>query len=662
MSNVQNKDSMLALISKIIDADKDYYLTGDSKHTDRQYGILKDDLRRMVVEFPEIAAELRAQDILDKVGQLPMQNLEASVTHRFRMYSLDNSYNREDYIKWYQGILKLAKMINTAFVYTIIISFKMDGSAVKLTYNKGALVKAATRGNGEVGEEITASVAVIPNVPKKVKRTDYFEVSGEVVLPWLEFEMAKEIDNYPYKNPRNAANGIVGRKNPGEATKLLKFFAYGFDSDKRNELFEQDLEELEAMGFETVAYAVCETVEEAMETVEEFEASRSDQECMIDGAVSRFNQHKLYRAAGFTSHHPLAAIASKFESIKAEVILRDVIWTKGLKGKLSPNAIYDPTDLGGITNDRCLTHTKRLMDELGMKIGAVTIIEKCGDIIPQVAGIRQDLLTGNETDIIAPSECPICQGQTSYRGDYLYCFNEDCGNNGMSRLLTWVNAIDFKGIGDKAAERLANNGSFKYAPDFFKLTERDLIDAEVAPKNATKLVTAIANAISAIQPQQVVHGLSIDYCGRGTSEDLIVEAGLKIRDMVRKSQDWFEQVPNIGPVTAESLSNWFNKPVNIAIIEELYNMGVIRDEVEKVAVNTAGSLFKELICITGTLSEDKKFFYPLIEQAGGQFTEDFKKTITKMVVGEKAGSKETKAKDAGITIWSEQDLRDALGI
>ncbi|MNY85610.1 DNA ligase [compost metagenome] len=637
----------MKIIEQLKKASEAYYKTGRPIMDDFEFDKQRQLLKEIVEKEPDHPDASAAREFLESVGTTPDLNTYSAVTHNPLMKSLDNAFGEQQYREWF----------NTLPVYSfVVVSWKMDGLAARIYYKKGVLVTGATSGNGQTGEDVTASIIRIPNVPKRLPKPLTFSVDGEICLSWANFEKANEMAKEPFANPRNAAAGILRRKKPGMTVRLLSFHAYGAHFEDTLPSHADNLTLLEELGFTTAPWALLD-LNKAVEEIARIESRRLELPYMIDGVVSRVNDNQTFTKLGFTSHHPRGAIASKLKAERVEVKLDEVIWTKGLKGKISPNARYQTIKIAGTDNDRCLLHTMDKINQLGIMVNDSVFIEKAGDIIPQVVGYNKDMRDGTQTPIQSPTQCPVCSGPVTMRGAYHYCENKSCGDVGLNKLQTFVNAIDFKGIGPVSAKAIADNGDFVHHEDFLTLDANKLEAAGVAPKLAAKLAASIASL--KISAEKLLQGFGIDTVGRGTSED-IVAVYPDLRDLIGKSSATFESINGIGPKTAIPLAEWFNNDRNAQTIYAFYDSNIVESQSKPVI--TGGRLEGKLVCITGTLSQPKSVYQKLIEDTGGQFTNDFKTSISVLVVGEAAGSKVDKAQKKGIPLWSEDDLKKELGI
>lgn len=658
MSSVESL--MKDLMEEVKQANASYYLSAKPIMTDFEYDEKKKQLRQLAEQHQEAATKLGVYDVLNAVGAHVDTNSYEPMKHNPPMLSLDNSYTEEDVQSW-------TDRCAMAGARRFVVTPKYDGLAWEIVYENGRLIEGGTRGDGFIGENLMATTVHVRSIPKRIPIRGRVCVRGEKVLSWLNFETAKELDGVEYANPRNAAAGIARRKIPGPSTSLLSFVAYGLVMDEMPATYTGSLELLKSWGFEVTEYKEATDLSSIMNAIGEVEQKRPSAKYMYDGAVVRVNDNAVYEKMGYTSHHPKAATAFKFKADRAETKLKDVEWTRGKKGKISPNARLETVQLAGTKVSNALLHTLGKIAELNIKIGDVVIVEKAAEIIPQVVGVRKDLRTGEEKDIVAPTHCPVCGTATVMRGEYVYCENKNCGDAPKNKLLTYVAQIGFRGIGPSTAEKLAVNGSFTEVPDLYMLTEDDFIRAGVAPKNATKLVESIRQSVGQNKPKEVLAGLSIDMCGIGTATDIIEEAGHTIRELCNKPASWFAQIQNVGQKTAEALADWFGDPNNVAIVEKLYELGVIVDDNSKPGSQAVHGQSEDLpfsgmkICITGTLSKPRSHFTSLIEENGGTFINQFSKSIDVLVVGENAGSKLKKAQDAGIEVWTEEDFMKKIG-
>ena len=643
-----------------------------------------DRLYRELLELEQANPSLQTSDSpTQRVGGAPADGF-SSVEHRIGLLSLDNAFNRDDLSAWNERLLKvLDRPADTALA--MVGELKIDGNALALSYRHGVLERAATRGDGSRGEEITANVRTISSIPLRLQIEDppeWVEVRGEAFIPDGTFAAINaERDKRGealFANPRNACAGTLRQLDPKVvAARRLDFFAYTLhlpgDAQPVNQW--ASLQWLEQAGFKVnpnrELYPDLQGINHFCDHCAE---ARHDLPYATDGVVVKLNDFKLQDAAGFTQKAPRWAIALKFPAEEAPSRLLRVAVQVGRTGAVTPVAEFEPVPLAGTSVSRATLHNADRIAELDLHLGDTVVVRKAGEIIPEVVRVLPELRPADAQPVQLPKHCPECGSELIREGEEAAtrCVNSSCPAILRGGLRHWVSkgALDVDGLGSKLIEQLVDRGLVSSLADLYRLDSALLASLErMGEKSATNLVAALEQ--SKQQPwHRQLYGLGIRHIGEVNAKALATAfvSLSALRDAALTSPEQIAALHGIGSEIGESLRQWLNTPANQHLIGELNSVGIALEatgaELEAVQAKQAagdGPLQGKTFVITGTLptlsrSEAKA----RIEAAGGKVSGSVSKKTDYVLAGEAAGSKLTKAESLGVSVIGEDDLTALL--
>ena len=671
-----------------------YYVMDAPEISDAKYDALMNELKRLETEHPEL---LTPDSPTQRVGGKPAEGFQ-KVRHSRPMLSLDNAYTEEELRDWDRRVHELAGSLPVEYTGEL----KLDGLSLALHYEGtsegGArLVRGLTRGDGQIGEDVTTNVRTIRSVPlsisperlKKAGVPADFEVRGEAVMPQKAFEqMNKEREAQglpPAVNPRNAAAGTLRTMEPSiVAQRRLDVYAYFLLSQGEYLAIGQEatLDALTTLGFRVNPHrGRVHTVEEMMKFVDAAEKRRETLGYDIDGVVLKVDAQNTRQRLGYTGRAPRWAIAYKFSAEQAITQMHGIMITTGRTGKLTPTAMLNPVFVGGVTISRATLHNADWIERMGLRIGDWVKVERGGDVIPKVAEIVEDAEHPRGTEkFVYPTHCGVC-GQAAVReegeADYR-CVNLDCPALLRGALEHWGSrgVMNIEGLGEAAVQQLVEKALVKSVADIYSLNELELLSLEkdvtrenkrngeietkrqrlLGPKAANDLLHQIAKSKSAALAR-VVMGLGIRYVGERTAEMLAQELG-SMDAIMNATAEELERVEEIGPRISEAITDFFARPANRELIQRLKAAGVnMTAEKKQRSTRFAGLTF----VLTGTLPtlsrEDAK---SRIEDAGGKTAGSVSKITNFVVAGEAAGSKLDRARQLNIPVIDESKLLEML--
>ncbi len=648
-----------------------YYVLDKPAISDAEFDALMNELKRLEAAHPALVT---ADSPTQRVGGKPAEGFR-KVRHSRPMLSLDNAYSEEELADWNRRVHELAG--NLPVEYTA--ELKLDGLSVALHYESapdgGArLATGLTRGDGQVGEDITTNIRTIRSVPlgtpaeklRKLRLPQGFEVRGECVMPETAFERLNEEREReglaPAVNPRNAAAGTLRTLEPSiVANRRLVFYAYfllvGGDYWPQGQT--ATLDALTALGFRVNPHrGRVDTVADMMKFVAEAEKQRATLGYEIDGVVLKVDAHATQQRLGYTGRAPRWAIAYKFTAESAVTKLEDIMITVGRSGKLTPTAMLTPIFVGGVTVSRATLHNADFIERKGLLIGDWVRVERGGDVIPKVVEVVEDAdhPRGNRR-FSFPSVCPECgnavvreEGEADWR-----CVNADCPAKLRESLLHFGarGVMNIEGLGEAAVQQLLDRGLVKSVADLYSLTEEQLVDLErFAEKSARTLLAEIARSKKA-GLARVLMGLGIRFVGERTAELLAEEFG-SIDAIMAADAEELERVEEVGPRISEAILDFFSRPANQELVQRLKDAGVeTTAEKKQRTAQLAGLTF----VLTGTLPTlTREQAKEKIEAAGGKVVGSVSKKTSYVVAGEEAGSKLDKARELKVRVIDEDGL------
>jgi DNA ligase (NAD+) len=646
-----------------------YYVLDAPEMSDAEYDRLFGEL----VALEAAAPELRTPDSPTlRVGAEPATSL-AKHRHLAPMLSLANAFSDEDLDAWEERNARIAPDVVTAG-YTLEV--KIDGAAVNLTYREGVLAVGATRGNGVVGEIVTANLRTVPDVPLRLEGTGWpalVEVRGEVYMPRRTFEalnMKREAAGEPpFANPRNAAAGALRQLDPRATRERgLRCFAFAAHAPEAKLAFKTQGEQLEALaawGFRVEPHRRrVADLAAAKVAIAALEPELDGLAFGADGVVVKVDRLALHEELGNVGdREPRWAIARKFAPEVAVTRLLDIKVNVGRTGALNPYAILEPVEIGGVTVSNATLHNADLIAAKDIRLGDWVEVTRAGEVIPQVLGPVRERRSGTETPFVMPTRCPDCHSEVEAPPDEVmtYCPNVSCPGRVHEGIFHFAarGAMDIRGLGYERVKQLLDAGLIRDVADLYGLRPEQLLPLEgFAEKSASQLVAAIA--ASKERPlATLLFALGIRHVGAGAAELLARRFGT-MDALLAASEEQIGAVRGVGPAIAAAVGAFFREGRNRTLIERLKTAGLRMDEPVKV---TEGGVFDgQTFVLTGTLPKlSRGEATKLIEQAGGAVTGSVSKKTTAIVAGEEPGSKLEKAKTLGIQVWDEGELLRRLG-
>jgi DNA ligase (NAD+) len=644
-----------------------------------------DRLYRELLELEKTHPGLQRPDSpTQRVGGAPAEGF-TSVEHRVGLLSLDNAFNRDDLQAWHERLLRvLDRPDNTRL--PLVGELKIDGNALALSYRNGVLERAATRGDGSRGEEITANVRTISTIPLRLQidnPPEWVEVRGEAFIPDATFAAInaerEQRGEALFANPRNACAGTLRQLDPKVvAARRLDFFAYTLHlpGDAQPPSQWEALEWLNTAGFRVNPNReLCADLAAINRFCDHWEQGRKDLPYATDGVVLKLNDLLLQDEAGFTQKAPRWAIALKYPAEEAPTRLLRVGVQVGRTGAITPVAEFEAVALAGTSVSRATLHNADRIAELDLHLGDTIVVRKAGEIIPEVVRVLQELRPSDAIPVQLPDHCPECGSSLVREGDEAAtrCVNSSCPAILRGGLRHWVSkgALDVDGLGSKLIEQLVDRGLVSSLADLYRLDAALLASLDrMGDKSATSLVAALV--ASQQQPwHRQLYGLGIRHIGEVNAKALAANF-FSIDSLAAAALDAPEQVAalhGIGPEISASLGQWLHTPANQQLLQDLRSVGLSlaastseREAVSQAGANTDGVLQGKTMVLTGTLpSLSRSEAKALIEAAGGKVSGSVSKKTDYLVAGEAAGSKLTKAESLGVSVIHEQQLSELLG-
>lgn len=644
-------DRMHELVKQLNDHAYRYYVLDDPIISDGEYDRLYDEL---------VALEKRSGVVLPdsptiRVGDKPLSKFE-QVHHRGKLFSLDKCQSKEEMLAW------LKKLDVNGQMPLCSVEYKFDGLTINLTYEDGVLTQAATRGNGEIGEVVTAQVRTIKSVPLSIPYKGVLEVQGEGIMTLSALAAYNERqDVVPLKNARNGVAGAIRNLDPQvTAERKLDMICYNVNyiEDINFRDGRQMLEFLRQNNFKLSSYCkYCKTPQEVLSALDEIESRRDSLDFLIDGAVVKVDDTAMREELGYTQKFPRWAMAYKFAAEEATTTVRDVIWQVSRTGKLNPLAVLDPVDLAGVTVSRATLSNLSEIRRKDIKIGSRVFIRRSNDVIPEITGIAAH--TENSREIIPPSVCPACGAPVIKDGIFLKCSNvRACANSIVSALSHFCerDAMDIEGLSDKTLELLYGLGKVKAFHDIYALKEEDFDEVEGFKDKRTGNLLAAIEKSKATTLARFLYAIGIPNIGKKSAGQL-EEAFRTLEGVMNAGKEDLVALDDFGEIMAEGVLSYFADEHNREEINALLRAGITFKEKEL----RQGVFSSMRVVLTGSLSSMKRSkAKEEIEARGGSVADSVSKTVDLVVAGEEAGSKLDKAKKLGIKIIGEEEFLSML--
>ncbi|NSW76351.1 MAG: NAD-dependent DNA ligase LigA [Candidatus Atribacteria bacterium] len=640
-----------------------YYVLGAPEISDAEYDALFRRLSELEREFPEFVTP---DSPTQRVGGKPLEEF-ASITHSRAMLSLDNAFTEED-IRNFDRRVK--RMLGTGEI-SYVLELKIDGLAVNLRYENGALVHGATRGDGFTGEDVTQNLKTVKSIPLRLRGNQVptvVEVQGEVFMNKTDFEKLNEDrkrkDEPPFANTRNAAAGSLRQLDPAiTAQRKLDIFVYGaflIESNYRPATHWELLRWLKDLGFKVNSHVyLLKNIEEAITLHEEWEKKRKELPYEIDGLVVKVNEIAYQEILGSTTRSPRWAIAYKFEPTHALTRVLDIEVNVGRTGTLTPVAVLEPVEVGGVVVRRATLHNEDEVKRKDVRIGDWVIVGRAGEVIPEVIRVVKESRTGEEKAFTMPMICPACSSRVvREEGEVaVKCVNINCPAQVKEKIKHWASrdAMDIEGLGEKLVEQLVDTGLVRTIPDLYRLKREDLERLErMGKKSADNLVRAI-EASKDREMARFIYGLGIRYVGEFVARILAEKVG-SLEKLMRIKREELLQIEGIGPKVAEAVEQFFLNPQNQKMILELKDLGVRpREKKEEVVPETP--LRGKTFVFSGTLSRfSRKEAEELVKKYGGEIAASVSSRVDYLVIGENPGSKLDMARQKNVPILTEEEF------
>ena len=637
----------------------EYYVMDNPSVSDAEYDRLMQELIAIEEAHPELKSPLSPTQ---RVGGI-VQDEFKKIPHKRMMLSLANAFNEED-LRDFDRKVREALGVDTV---TYMAEMKIDGLGMSLVYRRN-LQYAATRGDGSEGEDVTSNVITIKSIPSHIDLNDEFEIRGEVFMPKKSLQKLnkqREITGEPlFANARNAAAGSIRQLDSSVAASrgLDAFWYYVVNAkDFGIRYHSEALAFADKLGFKTnPERRICVGIDEVIDYVSEYTEKRSSLDYDIDGIVIKVDDMNVYDKLGYTSKTPRWAIAYKFPPEEVVTKLIDIIYTVGRTGKITPNAVLEPVRVAGSVVQRATLHNEDFIKDKDLKVGDYVVIRKAGDVIPEVVRPLKERRTGNEQEYQMIDTCPVCGAPLTRVDAMHFCLNAYCDAKKIEGMIHFSSrdAMDIEGMGEKVVEQFFNQGFFHNIAEIYDLSQyRDEIIALDGwkDKSIDNLLAAIENSKNN-SLEKLLFGLGIKEIGAKMAKTLSRIYG-DIDALANTTFEELIEIPDVGPILAKSLVNWFANENNQQLIQALKDRGINMKYLGS-SIKAADSYFSgKTVVLTGTLSSmGRKEATALLEDLGAKVTGSVSKATDYVIAGEEAGSKLDKANALGIRVLSEDEF------
>lgn len=639
MSSDERMKELVKLLNKYA---YQYYVLDEPTVADVQYDALYNELSALEKETGIVLPDSPTR----KIGGDPIKEF-APHKHIKKLYSLDKCNSYDELREWSEKIKKVAPDA----VYTL--EYKLDGLTLCLTYENGYFKGAATRGNGEVGEDVTAQVSTIKSIPLSVPYKGVFEAQGEGIMRLSALKKYNETAVEPLKNARNGVAGAIRNLDPKvTASRNLDiiFYNVNYIEDENIASQRENIDFLKRNSFKTDMLFVTSDIEEIIKKIDSVD--RKSLDFLIDGMVIKVDDLALRERLGYTDKFPRWAIAYKFEAEETTTILEDVQWNVGRTGKLTPLAILEPVELCGATIRRATLNNYDDIQRKKVKIGSRVFIRRSNDVIPEILGVSED---NGGKEIPVPTVCPACGSDLVRDGAHIYCPNEgDCPPQIIGRLTHFAekDCMDIRGVSEKSIEGLHEKLGVRFPTDLYSLTRDDLARLDGFKDKKIDNFLASVEKSKSVPLDRFINALGIENIGKKSARDLAERFG-SISELMKADEATLVEVDEIGDIVAESITSYFGK--HGWLIEKFKEIGI--DPKFNVVKPTGGVLTGKKLVLTGTLPTlTRTEATELIEKAGGTTSSSVSKSTDYVLAGENAGSKLDKARSFGVKIITENEL------
>jgi DNA ligase (NAD+) len=666
MTEAEAKAEMASLRNAINRHNYLYYVLDAPEIPDAEFDRLFNRLETLEAAFPRLVT---VNSPTQRVGAEPLKEF-GTHWHTIPMLSLRNAFSFDEVVEF---DARVKKILETYADIEYVVEPKMDGLAIELVYENGSLLSGSTRGDGYTGEDVTLNLRTIRSIPLTlVGDARYLEARGEVFIPKLAFEELNkkraEAGEPPFANPRNAAAGSLRQLDPRvTASRPLDVYFYGVGlvdliGSASPLTHHATLELLRRLGLKVNPLVKTITgVEGVRKYHEEMEAMRETLPYELDGIVVKVNDLRLQQRLGEISRSPRWALAHKFAPREDVTRVRDIIVGVGRTGALTPVAVLEPVNVGGVTIERATLHNEDEVIRKDVRVGDAVIVKRAGDVIPEITGVLKEKRLGTPAQFKMPAQCPLCSSSVEKKGAIHYCTGKaNCVARfkGAIEHFASKTALDIEGLGTKRVEQLIEHGLIRDMADVFALKKNDLVELEGwAEKSAENLIAAIEQSKKTTLPR-LIYGLGIK--GAGESKAKVLAESFKSLDALMEADiDELESIRDVGPETARSIVEFFEDKANVKMIDKLRRALGSFPFAES---TRGGGLEGKTFLFTGsleTLTRDEA--KRLVEEHGGRTANDANKKVDYVVVGEDPGSKHKKAVKLGLKVISEKEFKELLG-
>ncbi len=642
----------------------EYYVLDNPSVTDEEYDSKYQELEAIEKEYPEL---ITRNSPTQRIGGTVLKGFK-KITHERQMMSLADVFNEDELLDWNRKTCEGASKKEI----TYCAELKIDGLAMSLVYENGELQYCATRGDGTVGEDVTTNVLTIPSIPTHIDLPGHVEVRGEVYMPKKSLEelnKKREKSGEPLlANARNAAAGSIRNLDSSiaKARKLDAWWYYFTNAEQYGiKTHYEALKKLDELGFKTNPNRRLVTGEkEILAYIEEFTKKRNELPYDIDGIVLKTNDFSLYEILGNTAKTPKWAIAYKFPPEEVITKLKDIVYTVGRTGKITPNAVLEPIRVAGSTVQRATLHNEDFVNEKGLKIGDYVILRKAGDIIPEVVGPVVSRRTGDEEEFKMIMNCPECGTPLEKVENMHYCPNENCPSRSIESLIHFASkdAMDIEGLGEKTCEEFFAQGFITDIVSIFMLKnyKDELMNIDGwSNKSVNNLLDSIESCKSN-SLEKLLFGLGINEVGTKMAKEL-AKFYKTIDALMNASVEDLLKLSDVGEVVAKSIYNYFRNTKNLDTIKKLQDFNVNTKYLGNSNVNENSFFYNKTVVLTGTLETyGRRECTSMLEDLGAHVSGSVSKLTDYVIAGSEAGSKLTKAQSLGVKILSEEEFLDIL--
>ncbi|WP_434306295.1 NAD-dependent DNA ligase LigA [Clostridium botulinum] len=656
---------MKELVEELNQYAYEYYVLDNPSISDKEYDLKYDELvileKKTEVTLPYSPTQRVGDKILGEFSKY---------THKGRLWSLDKAQNMEQLIEWHNRNLKVIEQYNSMSEDKLpelryIVTKKFDGLTVNCTYDEnGILIKSATRGTGIIGEDITAQIKTIKTVPLKIKNNHVIEVHGEAIMTKTAFEEYNKAAQVPLKNLRNGAAGALRNLDIKEtARRNLSAFFYdvGYNEGPEFKSYREMMNFIRNMGLPQDKYIKeCTNMEEVEKEIEYIESIRGELDYDIDGAVIVVDDIKTREILGYTIKFPKWAIAYKFEAKEITTKLLDVEWNVGRSGRVTPTALLEPVELGGVTVKRATLNNMDDIKRKNVKLGAKVLVRRSNDVIPEIMGVVEESLEESE-EIQAPDRCPYCNSHLVQNGVHYYCENTlSCKPQMVKSIVHFASreAMNIAGFSEKTAEQLFEKLDIKSIADLYKIKKEELLTLEkFKDKKSQNLIDAIQNSKNC-DLASFIYALGIPNVGKKTANDLVMK--FKTLESIKNTTiEQLVEVPDVGEIVAKSIYDFFEDEKIISNIEELLNLGV-KPYYEEERIDENPFMDKTIV-VTGSLNNySRGEIKDKLQSLGAKVSSSVSKNTDYVLVGEKPGSKYEKAIELGVKVINEEEFSNKI--